>query len=338
MNTKLLSMVAAVFTGWLPLGAQAAASVHEAGFVEIGGIQQWVTITGDDSANPVVLFLHGGPGDAASPYAESMFAGWSKDLTLVQWDQRGAGRTFTKSGPVGQDVGVDRMVRDGIALSEYLTSHLHKKKIILLGGSWGSILGASMAHARPDLFYAYIGQVQIVGWWENASASYLKLLDLAQAANDQASVAALQEIGPPPWHALSAWPKLQKIKKQYEAKLVPQAHHNSISPEYASAEERAQWYAADDSTFLHFVGLDFNGPLAQADLRMLGSNFALPVFVIEGEEDLTSIPAVARSWLEGLKAPVKGFYTVPDTEHAPNPALMDMTRKIIMDRVLPLTR
>jgi predicted alpha/beta-fold hydrolase len=67
--------------------------IHEEMFVPIGGIEQWITIHGSDSANPVVLVLHGGPGDALSPYADALFEGWDKDFTMVEWDQRGAGRT-----------------------------------------------------------------------------------------------------------------------------------------------------------------------------------------------------------------------------------------------------
>jgi predicted alpha/beta-fold hydrolase len=72
--------------------------VKEELFVPIGGIDQWITIKGGNRNNPVVLFLHGGPGDALSPFADAMFAGWEKDFTLVPWDQRGAGRTYGKSG------------------------------------------------------------------------------------------------------------------------------------------------------------------------------------------------------------------------------------------------
>jgi pimeloyl-ACP methyl ester carboxylesterase len=317
--------------------ASAAPAINEESFVKIGGIEQWVTIKGSDSANPVILFLHGGPGDAMSPYADDTFKGWDKDFTLVQWDQPGAARTFGKSGPVGTDITVDRMVRDGIELAEYLTSHLRKKKIILVGGSWGSILGANMVHARPDLFYAYVGQAQVVNWWENFKASYARVLELAQQADDQTAIASLKEIGPPPWHAFSQWPKFRKVQQQYQNKLV-QPHHYSISAEYSSAEDRAQWHAADDSTFVSFVGLDLNGPLARVDLKALGNSYSLPMFVIQGQDDLTALPSVARSWLEGLHAPVKQFYTVPNTGHEPSPALVDLTRKILMERVFPLTR
>lgn len=78
-----------------------ARPVDEAGYVKIGGIDQWVTIRGDSCANPVALFLNGGPGNPLSPYGGAVYAAWEKDLTLVQWDQRGAGRTFARNPPPG---------------------------------------------------------------------------------------------------------------------------------------------------------------------------------------------------------------------------------------------
>jgi pimeloyl-ACP methyl ester carboxylesterase len=159
--------------------------INEEGFVQIGGIGQCITIKGDDKRNPVILFLHGGPGDAWSPFANSWFGPWEKDFTLVQWDQRGAGRTYGKTGPsIEPTMTIDRMVQDGIEVSEYLTKHLGKKKIILVGGSWGSILGIYMAKQRPDLFYAYVGMAQLVNERVGQAASYARVLQLARAAGD----------------------------------------------------------------------------------------------------------------------------------------------------------
>jgi len=327
--------------------ALTATAIDEKGYVNIGGIKQWVTISGNDIANPVVLFVHGGPGTAATPWADDIFADWEKDFTLVQWDQRGAGRTFAKSGPIEPPITVDRMVQDGVELTEYLTDRLRKKKIILVGGSWGSILGANMAHTRPDLFYAYVGQAQIVNWWENYSASYSKMKELAQAAKDHSAILAIDEIGPPPWKLFSQYIKFRKVQQQYQMKLVPQPHDYRISPEYLSVEDRAQWRAADDSTFIRFAAsnfdgpfaqMNFNGPLAHVDLRSLGRDFPLPMLIIMGAEDLTAIPAIAKSWLENLAAPVKQFHIVPANGHDLSPALIGLTRKAITERVVPLTR
>jgi pimeloyl-ACP methyl ester carboxylesterase len=189
------------------LPAEAPTPVNEEMFVRIGAIDQWITIKGDDRNNPVVLFLHGGPGDALSPFADSMFQGWEKDFTLVQWDQRGAGRTYGKSGPsIEPTMTIERMSQDGIEVAEFLAKHLDKKKIITEGASWGSILGIYMAHARPDLFYAYVGRAQIVNWRKNEAASYARVLEMARASGDQPAIRALTTIGPPPWNSISNWP------------------------------------------------------------------------------------------------------------------------------------
>lgn len=74
-------------------------AISESSYVRIGGIEQWVTIHGQDRDNPVLLFLHGGPGDVTSPWSYALFAPWERHFTVVQWDERGSGRTLGKNGP-----------------------------------------------------------------------------------------------------------------------------------------------------------------------------------------------------------------------------------------------
>jgi len=321
------------------LSARAPTPVNEEMFVQIGGIPQWITIKGDDCNNPVLLVLHGGPGDAWSPIADSIFAGWEKDFTLVQWDQRGAGRTYGKSGPsIEPTMTIERMVQDGVEVSEFLAKHLNKKKIVLYGGSWGSILGIYMAHARPDLFYAYVGDAQLVNESENELASYTRVLELARTASDQQAITALTSIGPPPWDSIKKWPVYRKWERVYQAKRVtaPPAPY-AISPEYASPEERAQWDAADDFSFLHFWGMKMSGPMQDVDLPALGTNFSIPIFMIQGQEDLTALPELAKAYFDSIKAPRKQFYLVPGTGHELSAAQRDMILKVLVEQVRPLT-
>jgi len=312
--------------------------IREEMFVPIGGIDQWVTIKGDDRSNPVVLFLHGGPGDALSPFADALYAGWEKDFTLVQWDQRGAGRTYSKNGTsIEPTLTVERMTQDGIEVAEFLTKHLHKKKIIIVGGSWGSVLGISMSHARPELFYAYVGVAQMVNWQENVSASYARVLELARAAGDQPAVDALTTIGPPPWHVASIWPKFRKWEKVYQAKVItaPPAPF-VVSPTYASPEERAQYDAADDFSFVPFWGLTLAGPFTKVDLPALGTEFSIPIFMIQGQQDLTALPELAKAYFDSIKAPRKQFYLVPGTGHEYSSTQLDLIRKVLIEQVRPL--
>ena len=154
--------------------------LDEEGYVVIGGIEQWVTVKGDSCANPIILFISGGPGNPLSPYSDAVYGAWSKDFTLVQWDQRGAGMTYGRSPPAaGAVLTLRQMSDDGNELAAYLARRYNKKKVILWGSSWGSILGVTMAKAHPELFYAYLGTSQLVSNRENEAISYAGLLALA---------------------------------------------------------------------------------------------------------------------------------------------------------------
>lgn len=96
--------------------------LDEKKFVLIGGIQQWITVSGTSCDNPLILFLHGGPGNSLSPYADAIYGPWQSEFTLVQWDQRGAGKTFAANPATAESaLTLERMARDGIELTEYLT-------------------------------------------------------------------------------------------------------------------------------------------------------------------------------------------------------------------------
>jgi pimeloyl-ACP methyl ester carboxylesterase len=256
----------------------------------------------------------------------------------VQWDQRGAGRTFTKNGSsIEPTMTVERMSRDGIEVAEYLIGHLHKKKIIILGGSWGSILGIYMAHARPDLFYAYVGSAQIVNWQEDLSAGYARVLGMARASGNQQAITALTVIGPPPWHLVAKWPVYRKWERIDQIKMVTSPPASAIiSPEYASPEEQAQYGAADDFSFMHFWGEALSGPLTTVDLPALGTNFAIPIFVIQGQEDLTADPDLAKVYFDSIRAPRKQFYLVPGTGHEASATSLALTLKVLIEQVRPV--
>jgi pimeloyl-ACP methyl ester carboxylesterase len=175
--------------------------IDEREFVKIGDINQWITIRGRDRDNPILLILHGGPGATTSPLAPN-FLGWENDFTIVQWDQRGAGKTFGKSGPLDSAITINRMAQDGLELSNFVRRHLNKDKIILLGWSWGPTLGIEMVKERPDLFYAYVGTGQIVNVRKNYAFGYSRLLAEGRARADQTGVSELEAIGPPPFSSI----------------------------------------------------------------------------------------------------------------------------------------
>jgi len=191
-----------------------------------------------------------------------------------------------------------------------------------------------MAHKRPDLFHAYVGLAQMVAWRENLSASFARVLEMARAAGDQEAITSLLTIGSPPWHSVSRWPRFRKWQKAYQAKLVTAAPAPSaLSPAYASPEEQAQYAAADDFSFLHFWGLTLSGPFTNVNLAALGTDFSIPIFMIQGQVDLTALPDLTKAYFDSLQAPRKRFYLVPGTGHGFSAAELDLTLKVLVEQV-----
>ena len=174
--------------------------IDEAKAVDIGGIRQWITVRGRDRHNPILLVLHGGPAAPDLPN-RYLFEGPSTDyFTVVEWDQRGCGKTYELNDPakVAPTMDAERMLQDAEELVAYLHATCGKKKIFALGHSWGTILGLNLAVRRPDWLYAYIGVGQIINMREAERICYDWVLNTARKAGDTQAVKELEAIAPYP--------------------------------------------------------------------------------------------------------------------------------------------
>ncbi len=316
-------------------------ALDEAGFVAVGGIEVWVTVRGQSCGNPVILMLHGGPGNPLSPYARNIYGDWEKDFTLVQWDQRGAGKTYGRSPATAElPLSMARMAQDGVELAEFLTRHLNQSKLILMGGSWGSALGVHMAKVRPDLFHAYVGTGLLVGYAENQLASYSKLLARARTAGDSKTVGTIEALGPPPWTNPRNFGILRRATRVYEAKVSEPPPKSWWVPEasYTSAKAVADFESSEEFSYLQFVGLKGDGMLSRLDLPALGLDFAIPVYLVQGAEDLVTTAEVAKRYFETIVAPAKDFVLLPRTGHDPNVPMVEAQFKLLKERIRPLVR
>lgn len=324
------------------LGANAAdRGISEDGFQSIGGIEQWITIRGEDRANPVVLVVHGGPGNPLSPYSDAMYAAWAKDFTIVHWDQRGAGKTFGRTPSTAESaLTLDLMASDGVEVAEFLRRHLTQRKIILMGNSWGSILAVHMAKRRPDLFYAYVGTSQFVSRTANEAASYSQTLAIAKQADDAKTVAALEAIGPPPRTNPRAFGVLRRAIRVYEGKVTTPAPASwwAPAPQYATAAALADAEAGEDYSFVQFVGMKGDGMLSHVDLPGMGLRFEIPVYLVQGKEDLLTPLSVTQPYFDSLQAPDKAMVIVPQAGHGPNEAVLAAEYRLLMERVRPAAK
>jgi pimeloyl-ACP methyl ester carboxylesterase len=167
--------------------------IDESSYVRLGGIDQFVSVHGADGANPILLLVHGGPGDVQSPFRDQ-YEGYEQHYVLVQWDQRGAGKTYGRHKDRTPNLTLDQIVADGIELTRYLEQHFHRKKIWLLGHSWGSVVGVQMAQRRPELFSAYIGTGQVGSWRRGILYQREFVLKRASEVSNQEAIDAIQHI------------------------------------------------------------------------------------------------------------------------------------------------
>jgi pimeloyl-ACP methyl ester carboxylesterase len=292
---------------------RSAKGIDEASFVSIGGIEQWVTIRGWDRDNPVLLFLHGGPGDVTNPWAFALFAAWEKQFTVVQWDQRGAGRTLRKSGlTVAPTITVPKMVADGIELSDYLRKRLGKEKIIIVAHSFGSIIGLQMARAKPELFYAYVGTGQVGDNAKNYFVAYEELLKKARAIANQEAIDDLTRVGPPPYKSGEGYGVQRRWANAFEG--ADQFLFGTIGLTLVAPGNSVQ-DLNDSADGQNLSGEQLVPQTKSIGAQELGKEFSVPIFFFQGAEDFTTPTALARKYLDSIKAPRKGFVSIQGGGH-----------------------
>ncbi|MED3801717.1 alpha/beta hydrolase [Lysinibacillus xylanilyticus] len=166
--------------------------------VVIGEIEQLVSLRSKNTNNPILLFLHGGPGTAQIAFSRKSQKKLEEFFIVVNWDQRGAGGSFSTSLKM-EDLNIERFVLDTEELTTYLLDRFNQKKIFLVGHSWGSIIGLKFSSRRPDLIEAYIGIGQVVDMKRGEKLSYKFTLAEAIRRNNEKAITQLKAIGEPPY-------------------------------------------------------------------------------------------------------------------------------------------
>jgi pimeloyl-ACP methyl ester carboxylesterase len=314
MALRFAGLLLAFFTTSIALALPAsAAAIDRSFFVPLGGLDQWISIKGDDTANPVLLVVHGGPGEAQWLY-EAQYKPWEKAFTVVQWDQRGAGHTYGRNGAKTPDVTLDRISKDGVELARYLCRSLGKKKIIILGHSWGSTVAVRMTQTAPELFAAYVGTGQVASWKASVNAQFDLLLAKARRDNDTAAIAQFESIGrPDPTNAKQYF----GFTRNFRAAWAP-ADQAWIASLRAQLPALTASHPVDMQNFAD--GMDFSAehvlPDQMAtDLPATASRIDTAFFVIQGQNDVITPTAAAADYFNGVTAPMKKLILIPNAGH-----------------------
>jgi proline iminopeptidase len=310
--------------------------------VVLGGARQVVNVRGADRANPILLFVHGGPGAVEMPVAWAFQRPWEDFFTVVQWDQRGAGRSFPLNDPktLAPTLTPDRYRDDTIELIELLCRKYNQHKVFLLGHSWGSIVGLSVAIQRPDLLYAYIGMGQIIDFRENERLGYEWTLQQARQEQNTRAVRELEALRPYPGPGAFDVQKMTTERQwsiHYGALAAGRDnadfyfHAPRLSPLYTAADLKA-WDEGSQFTiatiFPKLAGITFQ------DVKQL----SVPLFLFMGRHDYTTPWPIAQGWLDRLQAPRKAMVWFGNSAHLPMIEEPGHMLKALLDSVRPLAR
>jgi pimeloyl-ACP methyl ester carboxylesterase len=311
--------------------------------VRIGGIDQWIEVRGQRVDNPILLVLHGGPGVAFIPLARSFQSQWENRFTVVEWDQRGAGKTFASNDASLQrnTMTLPQMEQDSLDVVNYLRHRFRRKKIFVLGHSWGSVLGLWLAHEHPELIDAYVGVGQIIDVHQNDERAFSDALQAARETHNVQAVRELESIAPYP--AEDSDLRSGLIARRWESRLLS-PHRTGAAFEspfriLSDVLSAPQYSLMDDIAFVRGqrLSLSILAPqIASIDLRRLGLAFREPVFFFEGRHDPYCRPSLIWDYSQSIEAPQKEFVWFENSGHFPFYEEQQKFADELVDRVLPV--
>jgi len=309
------------------------AAIRQEGFRNVNGVEQWVTVRGQDRTNPLLLLVHGGPGSSYTPF-NAWLTDWERHFTLVQWDQPGAGRTFQRAGRTGPaDLTLDALAGHGIELVRQLCADLGHRRVILLGSSVGSVIGLLMARRHPELFAAYVGTNQNAPGGEREA--YRLVLRAARERGDRRGLRLLERIGPEP----SAWTGEQRQDLDKAAIRVTTGVPDMVADLMLPAlmyDPRCTFADLRDYQRAMSWSMHRLHPQLQAvDLAALGHQAAVPVCFVHGAADIITPLEPVRRLAAGMRAPHVDLAVVDGAGHLVEFARSQQVLTELVSRVRP---
>jgi pimeloyl-ACP methyl ester carboxylesterase len=285
--------------------------------VDLNGSQQWISIRGQDTRQPVLLFLAGGPGGTQLAATRKRLGALEGHFVVINWEQPGAGKSY-RAVPQAE-LTPERYIDDGLALVAYLRQRFDQEKIYVVGESWGSTLGVWMAQREPQWFHAVVGAGQMVAFAQTDIDCYETALRIARERGDTAKISQLEAQGPPPYPIET----LMQSEANFLLYLSAEMNANPAiggpgydtfgdigSPEYGLIDKVNYVRGTLDSYSWMWP------QLWNIDLRTQANRLAVPVYILEGRHDINASPYLAEEYYKLLDAPHKELIWFEHSGHS----------------------
>ena len=305
-----------------PDGEILPGSIAEAESLQLGGVEQWLMIRGQNVANPILIVLHGGPGFSDTTFLRYHTPQLEQGFTVVYWDQRGTGRSYHPDIP-RTSMTVAQFIADLDELVELVRKRFAKRQVALLGHSWGTALGVLYAQRFPEKVAVYVGVAQVGDSAASEQASYAKALSEAERQGNAAVLRKLRAIGPPP-HTADALFVERTCAERLRGGLAPKALWKTTrmlfgAPESSLLEIRA--------TFRAFrFSIECMWPeVSRINLVQIVPALEVPVIFMLGRGDPWIPVEMSVAYYDALRAPGKQLVWFEQSGHEPgNGRGMDM--------------
>lgn len=302
--------------------------------IEIGGVSQSVMVRGTDKNNPVMVYLHGGPGYPLFPLDPSAPLGWDEhegllmqrleeSFTMVYWEQRGTGRSFSWRLP-DDSMTVDRFVEDTRELTDYVTGLLGKEKVFLWGHSWGSNVGALFASRYPEVLHAYVSTGQSVNPYQNERLCYEFVLEKALEENNRRALRQLERVDTLPENYGVRDALLVRRWVFHYGGIV---HEGADERPYVDIGDVWRTLTAPQYSLIDKINLALKpyysinqlwDPLKELDLTRDAPRIEVPVFFLVGRHDVIVSARLAEEYFHMLEAPAgKTLIWFENSAHRP---------------------
>ena len=319
--------------------------IQESTYIDIDGMKQYIQIRGENTENPVMIFIHGGP---ASPmgYVSSYYQkALESELTIINYDQRGCGRTYY-ANDCNANSDIDLLVNDLNAIVEYTKERFGKENVIITGHSWGTVIGSIYVQKYPENVSCYIGISQITNLYENKlniARMALEKDEIKRTENEK-KLSALVE-------------RMSQVKEYDDMSLDDLGQLVSISSKYIACEDEMsglsqmitgltspdmnfndmKWFLQQMNTQKFFAQ---NREIMEYaffgfDADMLSTIYNVPVYYLAGKGDYAVCQRDVEAYYESIKAPDKAFYWLENVGHSmfmDNPKLYCDTIEIILSK------
>ncbi len=312
------------------------ASISEKIFIPVNGVEQGMFIKSRDSANPVMLYLHGGLPDY---FLTKKYPTHLEDyFTIVWWEQRGSGISFSPGIPP-ESMTLEQMIADTREVTAYLRKRFRQDKIYLMGHSGGTFIGIQAAAKMPGLYHAYIGVAQMSFQLKSEMLAHKYMLTRFKESGDRKLVRKLEaspvtmESGTPASYLAVRDPAMHRLgigtTHDMRSVITGIFFPSLACRDYTLSEKINMWRGKSQSG----VSCLWNEMLS-TDLARKIPSLDIPVYFFHGIYDYTVSYTLAKEYFKQLNAPVKGFYTFEQSAHSPlfeEPVRM---RRILQEDVL----